>query len=93
MLSKISQAVTPVLHPIGVRDDNWQATVGIVTGIFAKEAVVGTLNSLYAGSGDGEGGERVLPGEQLPGGDRRGRHQSGRHRPDRPHGAGGGQPG
>ena len=54
VLSKISQAVTPVLHPIGVRDDNWQATVGIVTGIFAKEAVVGTLNSLYAGSGDGE---------------------------------------
>ncbi|MFM4717921.1 Fe(2+) transporter permease subunit FeoB [Aeromonas bivalvium] len=51
VLSKISQAVTPVLHPIGVRDDNWQATVGIVTGIFAKEAVVGTLNSLYAGAG------------------------------------------
>ncbi len=54
VLSKISQAVTPVLHPIGVRDDNWQATVGIVTGIFAKEAVVGTLNSLYAGGGDAE---------------------------------------
>lgn len=51
VLSKLSQAVTPVLHPIGVRDDNWQATVGIVTGIFAKEAVVGTLNSLYAGGG------------------------------------------
>ncbi|CAJ1864444.1 Fe(2+) transporter FeoB [Aeromonas jandaei] len=51
VLSKISQAVTPVLHPIGVRDGNWQATVGIVTGIFAKEAVVGTLNSLYAGGG------------------------------------------
>ena len=54
VLSKISQAVTPVLHPIGVRDDNWQATVGIVTGIFAKEAVVGTLNSLYAGKSGGE---------------------------------------
>lgn len=54
VLSKISRAVTPVLHPIGVRDDNWQATVGIVTGIFAKEAVVGTLNSLYAGGGGEE---------------------------------------
>jgi ferrous iron transport protein B len=54
VLSHISQAVTPVLHPIGIRDDNWQATVGIVTGIFAKEAVVGTLNSLYAGSGGEE---------------------------------------
>ncbi|WP_017412112.1 Fe(2+) transporter permease subunit FeoB [Aeromonas salmonicida] len=61
VLSKVSQAVTPVLHPIGVRDDNWQATVGIVTGIFAKEAVVGTLNSLYAGgSGDGEESEYSL---------------------------------
>lgn len=54
VLSKVSQMVTPVLHPIGIRDDNWQATVGIVTGIFAKEAVVGTLNSLYAGGGNGE---------------------------------------
>ncbi|MGY3943020.1 Fe(2+) transporter permease subunit FeoB [Aeromonas tecta] len=54
VLSHISQAVTPVLHPIGIRDDNWQATVGIVTGIFAKEAVVGTLNSLYAGNGGEE---------------------------------------
>ncbi|WP_033135958.1 Fe(2+) transporter permease subunit FeoB [Aeromonas finlandensis] len=61
VLSKLSQAVTPVLHPIGVRDDNWQATVGIVTGIFAKEAVVGTLNSLYAGGGaDEEQGEFSL---------------------------------
>ncbi|HAT06513.1 MAG TPA: ferrous iron transport protein B, partial [Aeromonas salmonicida] len=61
VLSKVSQAVTPVLHPIGVRDDNWQATVGIVTGIFAKEAVVGTLNSLYAGSaGDDEESEYSL---------------------------------
>ncbi|MDM5151693.1 Fe(2+) transporter permease subunit FeoB [Aeromonas salmonicida] len=61
VLSKVSQAVTPVLHPIGVRDDNWQATVGIVTGIFAKEAVVGTLNSLYAGSaGDEEESEYSL---------------------------------
>lgn len=61
VLSKVSQMVTPVLHPIGVRDDNWQATVGIVTGIFAKEAVVGTLNSLYAGkSGDEEASEFSL---------------------------------
>ena len=58
VLSKLSQSVTPVLHPIGVRDDNWQATVGILTGIFAKEAVVATLNSLYAGgAGDEEESE------------------------------------
>lgn len=52
ILATVSKAVTPVLHPLGIRDDNWQATVGIVTGIFAKEAVVGTLNSLYAGKGE-----------------------------------------
>lgn len=47
VLSVVAQKVTPVLSPLGVRQDNWQATVGIITGIFAKEAVVGTLNSLY----------------------------------------------
>lgn len=48
VLSKAAQVVTPVLAPIGIQEDNWPATVGIITGIFAKEAVVGTLNSLYA---------------------------------------------
>jgi ferrous iron transport protein B len=37
-----------LLAPIGVQADNWPATVGVITGIFAKEAVVGTLDSLYA---------------------------------------------
>jgi len=32
---------------MGISQDNWPATVGIFTGIFAKEAVVGTLDSLY----------------------------------------------
>ncbi|EAS43852.1 Fe(2+) transporter permease subunit FeoB [Photobacterium profundum] len=52
VLSRAAQIVTPVLSPIGVKEDNWPATVGIITGIFAKEAVVGTLNSLYAPSVD-----------------------------------------
>ncbi|MCK6262666.1 Fe(2+) transporter permease subunit FeoB [Vibrio sp. ZSDE26] len=47
VLSKASQVVTPIFAPIGIDQDNWPATVGIITGIFAKEAVVGTLNSLY----------------------------------------------
>ncbi|UTV28522.1 Fe(2+) transporter permease subunit FeoB [Photobacterium atrarenae] len=50
VLSRAAQVVTPVLAPIGIQEDNWPATVGIITGIFAKEAVVGTLNSLYAPS-------------------------------------------
>ncbi|MDA0148035.1 Fe(2+) transporter permease subunit FeoB [Vibrio sp. LaRot3] len=48
VLSKASQVVTPIFAPIGIQEDNWPATVGIITGIFAKEAVVGTLNNLYA---------------------------------------------
>ena len=48
-LSSISKTITPVLYPLGVTDENWPATVGVFTGIFAKEAVVGTLNSLYNG--------------------------------------------
>ncbi|TEW54903.1 Fe(2+) transporter permease subunit FeoB [Psychromonas sp. RZ22] len=49
LLSRGAQIVTPVLSPLGITNDNWPATVGIVTGIFAKEAVVGTLNNLYSG--------------------------------------------
>ncbi len=49
VLSSIGKTITPALHPLGVTDDNWPATVGVFTGIFAKEAVVGALNSLYSG--------------------------------------------
>ncbi|PKI06919.1 ferrous iron transporter B, partial [Shewanella sp. 11B5] len=49
------QQITPLFSPMGIEQDNWAATVGIITGIFAKEAVVGTLNSLYSTSaGDDE---------------------------------------
>ncbi len=60
VLSRAAQVVTPVFTPIGVEQDNWPATVGIITGIFAKEAVVGTLNSLYSDSSDEEGKEYNL---------------------------------
>jgi ferrous iron transport protein B len=47
VLAGIGKAITPIFEPMGIDKDNWPATVGIFTGIFAKEAVVGTLNSLY----------------------------------------------
>lgn len=46
-LASISHVFTPLLAPIGVQPDHWQATVGLFTGAMAKEVVVGTLNSLY----------------------------------------------
>lgn len=48
ILSVTSQAITPVLSPMGIQRENWPATVGIFTGVFAKEALVGTLDSLYS---------------------------------------------
>jgi ferrous iron transport protein B len=33
---------------MGIHQDNWPATVGLVTGVLAKEVVVGTLNTLYS---------------------------------------------
>ena len=48
VLSAIGRTITPVFHPMGIDEDNWPATVGIFTGIFAKEVVVGTLDALYA---------------------------------------------
>ena len=62
VLSHAAQVITPVLEPIGVKADNWPATVGIITGIFAKEAVVGTLNSLYAPALNGNSEEYDLVG-------------------------------
>ncbi len=47
VLSAISKQLTPVFAPIGIQEDNWPATLGIFTGILAKEVVVGTLDSIY----------------------------------------------
>jgi ferrous iron transport protein B len=46
-LSAIGKSITPVFAPMGLTQENWPATVGIFTGIFAKEAVVGTLDAMY----------------------------------------------
>ncbi len=48
VLSAIGKTITPIFTPMGIVEENWPATVGIFTGIFAKEAVVGTLDALYA---------------------------------------------
>ncbi len=47
VLSAMGKTITPVFAPMGIAPENWPATVGIFTGIFAKEAVVGTLDALY----------------------------------------------
>lgn len=47
LLNYSAKALTPVFSPFGIEEDNWPATVGILTGILAKEVVVGTLDALY----------------------------------------------
>lgn len=51
ILSAIGKNLTPMFRPMGVTEENWPATVGIFTGVLAKEAVVGTLDSLYSQMG------------------------------------------
>jgi ferrous iron transport protein B len=61
ILSAFSRTVTPAFAPMGIQQENWPATVGLFTGVFAKEVMVGTMDSLYtqlaqqeAGTGEAE---------------------------------------
>ena len=47
VLSLIGKSITPIFHPMGISQDNWPATVGLITGIFAKETIIGTIDALY----------------------------------------------
>lgn len=48
VLSVIGKSITPAFAPMGISEENWPATVGLFTGMFAKEAIVGTLDALYS---------------------------------------------
>ncbi len=72
VLATVARAATPVVSPMGISEENWPATVGMITGIFAKEAVVGTLDSLYSAlAAEDEGGtgadEEEAPFDLLAG--------------------------
>lgn len=47
VLAVISKTATPVFAPMGISEDNWPAVLGVISGILAKEVVVGTLDTLY----------------------------------------------
>lgn len=65
VLASIGRAMVPVFAPMGIHEDNWPATVGIFTGILAKEAVVGTLDALYTGLAEGDAGAPVTSGPRA----------------------------
>lgn len=47
LLSSLSRSAVPLFEPMGLHEDNWPAIVGIISGVLAKEVVVGTLDTLY----------------------------------------------
>ena len=47
ILSVTAKAVVPIFKPMGIDERNWPAIVGILTGVLAKEVVVGTLDAIY----------------------------------------------
>ena len=48
LLAWFGQLLTPIFAPMGLSNESWPATVGLMTGMLAKEVVIGTLNSLHA---------------------------------------------
>lgn len=54
VLSVIGKTIAPAFGPMGVTPENWPASVGVFTGVLAKESVIGTLNSLYAAAAEHE---------------------------------------
>ncbi len=61
VLAEIGRTIAPAFAPMGLDADNWPATVGIFTGILAKEAVVGTLNATYSALAATDAGEPEEP--------------------------------
>ena len=56
ILQTIGQAVCVIFQPLGWAD-HWELTVGTVTGLIAKENLVGTLGTLFSLDEVGEAGE------------------------------------
>ncbi|PID86033.1 MAG: ferrous iron transport protein B [Chloroflexi bacterium] len=48
----VSNAIAPIFAPAGF--GNWEASGSIITGILAKEVVVGTMNQIYVGEAEEE---------------------------------------
>ncbi|MBF9018713.1 MULTISPECIES: ferrous iron transport protein B [unclassified Oceanispirochaeta] len=66
VLAYSGKALSPIFEPMGVTRENWPASVALFTGLFAKEAIVGTVNALYSSMDMAESGEdRKIKEENL----------------------------
>ncbi len=59
-IGQLGQAVEPVLEPLGF---DWKLSIGLISGLGAKELVVSTMGVLYANSPDADS---VSLGERIP---------------------------
>jgi ferrous iron transport protein B len=57
-LQCIGQAICIIFQPLGW-EDHWELTVGTITGLIAKENLVGTLGTLFSIDDPGEAGEEI----------------------------------
>jgi ferrous iron transport protein B len=57
VLAEVGRTLSPAFAPMGLDAENWPATVGIFTGILAKEAEVGTLDAAYSALAVADAGE------------------------------------
>ncbi len=67
VLAFAGKKIAPVFKPMGISEENWPASVALFTGLFAKEAIVGTVNSLYA-TMDMTDQQAAVTAEEEPGG-------------------------
>lgn len=56
--SSVARVMTMAFRPMGVSEENWPAAAGLLTGLMAKEAIVGALEVLYS--------QTDQPGAPLP---------------------------
>lgn len=49
ILASIGRAIVPVFKPLGF--GNWQSSIALLSGIFAKESIVGTFGVIYGNAG------------------------------------------
>ena len=48
VLAAVGRTIAPAFAPMGLDEENWPAAVGFFTGLLAKEAIIGTLDTMYS---------------------------------------------
>jgi ferrous iron transport protein B len=62
-LGKMGQVIAPVLQPLGF--GNWEAASSLVSGLIAKEIVVGTMGEIYVPKAEDQEGKRPTLTDDL----------------------------